>query len=110
MFHGIAVYKDKENWCLNCTWTNTGTIGLTMNECLRKMENTTNTDCICGEYYMSYIEADGQIINGKVIVTKDGFTYIFKWFNDKGKHLFDGIGLKSGKKHYAVSFIKASWR
>lgn len=106
MFHGIVVYKDKSNGCLNGTWTNTGCIGSLMNESLRKVDNTIDTDCICGEYHMAYIESDGTIITGKVTVSKNKSTYIFDWYNSTDKHIFTGIGLKSGKKHYTVSFIK----
>ena len=77
MFHGIVVYKDKGNGCLNGTWTNTGTVGQLMNESLRK-----------------------------VTISKNKSTYNFDWYNDTPKHIFTGIGLKSGKNHYAVSFIK----
>lgn len=105
-FHGIAVYKDKGNGCLNGTWTNTGTIGQLMNECARKKDDTNDCEDICGEYYMSYIEPDGVTINGTLKVTKNGFTYIFDWYTDAGINIFTGIGLESGKSHYSVSFIK----
>jgi len=105
-FHGIAVYKYKGDGCLNGIWSNSGTIGSLMNECLKKVDDAIGDDCICGEYKMTYMEADGTTINGKVIITKKGHTYQFDWYKDSGKQMFTGIGLKTGKSHYSVSYIK----
>jgi hypothetical protein len=100
---GIAVYKIKEDGCLNGTWTNNATPGMVMNECARKTDKERM--CIAGNYSVTFIEETGSIINGKLVIERIGETFSFEWTieNDTAPK-FKGVGLKSGNKHISVGY------
>jgi hypothetical protein len=114
-FLGIVVYEIIENASkiiLNGIYTNNGDGGKHDRMCeinneiaIKNVHPILENDILLGDYELRYI--DTRLVNGKLIIKKNNEVYFLEWWvNIKKKpvKLFEGMGIKAGKNHLAVSY------
>lgn len=113
VFHGIAVYEitfKNGKDILDGKYTNTV---LLKRDDIMDMEiakKEMDTKGIVGEYDCTFKELVQQYVvtNCTLKISNYGAAYKFEWRDtNTQKMIFNGIGLKAGDKHIAVSYTRA---
>lgn len=106
--HGLIVYEIFENGALlNGIFTNNflDKNFHISNEIAKKIDATKD---IIGTYECKYIEVGYGNINVNectlIVTSLTDIVYEFVWRNSRGKDIFEGFGIKVGKKHISVSY------
>lgn len=117
--HGIIVYEIvRKGFMINGLYTNNHVKSryIVDNESATKVdekaeenENKKVDDDLVGVYNCRYIETSRSsredIVNCKLTVTRNGIVYLFTWTNDAGARIWEGIGMRAGDHHIAVSYV-----
>jgi hypothetical protein len=111
-FHGIIVYEILEDGnLLNAIYTNTGLLDPTLNQYHIDNEiarrTPFNDEPIGGIYRCRYIEhKNSKVTEGELRIKPRDEVYECEWWC-KGQQDWVGIGLRAGKRHLAVSYVKS---
>ena len=104
-FWGMVIYQKVGDGCLNGLWNNNdvNNQGRIHNEIARKtsgIPNDTN-----GDYAVSWIEANNDIISGTLQVRpiNNNTAFSFHWINE-GVIAFRGVGMDIGSNQIAVTY------
>lgn len=117
-FHGLIVFEIIESadvLVLNGTYCNNATGGkydkaFALNNMIAKRNIIKdNSDILIGMYSLRYI--DNNLVNAfmEIMISNEAYTIrIFERKKDNTEYvLFTGIGIRTAKNHFAVSYIKS---
>lgn len=110
--HGIQVFEILENGnLLNGIYTNNmlgnANNGFAIdNEIARK--KIYDNHYLSGNYDTRFIEHNNKaVIHYDLTITPHEGVYVFEWHDKNGALIWEGIGLKAGNNHVAVSYSRS---
>lgn len=116
---GLILYNVELDGCLNGVYTNNYLGGVICNEIARRQfsnENQSKNE-IEGHYDCFYFSTEKDSIRNNIIleikrvkieeITAEmkGLTLLFKWKNQEGKTVFEGLGYLMNPRQLVVSYV-----